>query len=99
MDMNVMEFVRPELLVLIPVLYLLGMGLKKSEAVLDKRIPAILGTVGVLLSLVYLLSTTAISGYQDGLQVAFSAVTQGVLCAGTSVYVNQLVVQGRKPEK
>ena len=98
MDMNVMEFVKPELLVLIPVLYLLGMGLKKSEYVLDKRIPMILGAVGVLLSLVYILSTTAVSDYQAGLQVAFSAITQGVLCAGASVYVNQLVVQTKKGE-
>ena len=98
MDMNVMEFVRPELLVLIPVLYLLGMGLKKSEYVLDKRIPFILGAVGVLLSLVYILSTMEVAGYQAGLQVAFSAVTQGILTAGASVYVNQLVVQTKKGE-
>ena len=98
MDINVMEFVRPELLVLIPVLYLLGMGLKRSEVVLDKRIPFILGAVGVLLSLLYILSTTEVSGYQAGLQVAFTAVTQGILCAGCSVYVNQLVVQTKKEE-
>ena len=98
MDMNVMEFVRPELLVLIPVLYLMGMGLKKSEYVWDKRIPFILGAVGILLSLVYILATTTLTGYQDGLQVAFSAITQGILCAGCSVYVNQLVVQSRKGE-
>ena len=33
------ELIRPELLVLIPVLYFTGMGLKKSVSVLDKHIP------------------------------------------------------------
>ena len=98
MDFNLSEYIKPELLILIPVLYLLGMGLKNSAVVADKRIPAILGAAGVLLSLVYILATTAVSGYQDGLQVAFSAITQGILCAGCSVYVNQLLVQGKKEE-
>ena len=33
------ELIRPELLVLIPVLYFTGMDLKKSASVLDKHIP------------------------------------------------------------
>ena len=32
------EFIKPELLILIPVLYLIGMAIKKSE-VKDKSIP------------------------------------------------------------
>lgn len=42
------ELIRPELLVLIPVLYFTGMGLKKSASVLDKHIPLLLGGAGDL---------------------------------------------------
>lgn len=98
MDMNLMEFVRPELLVLIPVLYIIGMGLKRSEVVLDKRIPFILGAVGIFLSALYILSTADITGWQSGVLATFTILTQGILTAGASVYVNQLVVQTKKGE-
>ena len=39
------EFVKPELLMLIPGLYLVGIGIKKSAAA-DKHIPLILGCTG-----------------------------------------------------
>ena len=40
------EFIKPELLILIPVLYLIGIGMKKSE-VKDKFIPLLLGIVAI----------------------------------------------------
>lgn len=91
------EFIKPELLILIPVLYLLGMALKKSQAK-DKLIPWILGGVSILLALIYIAATSALGSWQDILLCVFSAVTQGALCAGASVYVNQLVKQSGKVE-
>lgn len=91
------EFIKPELLILVPVLYLFGLALKKSE-LRDKYIPWLLGAVAVLLSLVLVFATSALSGWQSVLLAAFSGVTQGVLCAGASVYVNQLVKQAGKDE-
>ncbi len=91
------EFIKPELLVMIPVLYLLGMGLKKSS-VADKRIPFVVGIVSVTLSLLFILTTSDINGWQDMLMSIFSGVTQGVLCAGASVYVNQIIKQSGKKE-
>ena len=44
------DYIKPELLILIPVLYLIGMGLKKSQSVADRKIPLILGACGVLLA-------------------------------------------------
>ena len=78
------NFITPELFALIPVLYLIGMGIKKTAWIKDGYIPAILGIIGIVLSCLYL----------EG--VSFSAITQGVLCAGASVYVNQLIKQGGK---
>ena len=95
--MDFQEYIRPELLVLIPVLYLIGMGLKKST-MSDKCIPALLGTVSVVLAGLYLLATGSFAGWQDIAVALFTAITQGVLIAGASVYVNQIVKQGRKEE-
>lgn len=91
------EFVRPELLVLVPVLYLLGMALKKSAAP-DRCIPWVLGGAGVVLALLYVAATCEAYGWQSILLGVFTAVVQGVLCAGASVYVNQVVKQAGKKE-
>lgn len=91
------EFIKPELLVLVPVLYILGTILKKS-AVRDKLIPALLGGVGVVLSLLWVLGTSDLVTWRDVLLAGFSAVTQGILAAGASVYVNQMIKQGEKEE-
>lgn len=91
------EFIKPELLVLVPVLYILGTILKKS-AVRDKLIPALLGGVGVVLSLLWVLGTSDLVTWRDVLLAGFSAVTQGILAAGASVYVNQMIKQSEKEE-
>lgn len=91
------EFIKPELLILVPVLYIVGIILKKS-AVRDKLIPALLGGVGVVLSLLWVLGTSDLVTWRDVLLAGFSAVTQGILAAGASVYVNQMIKQGEKEE-
>ena len=92
MDLNIIDYIKPELLVLVAVLYIVGIALKKS-AVNDRFIPAILGVAGVLLSLIYVIGTTAVNTPQEIALAAFTAITQGVLVAGASVYVNQLIKQ------
>ncbi len=91
------EFIKPELVVLIPVLYLCGIAIKKST-VADKDIPLLLGVASVMLSLMYIVATTDINGYRDAIMTIFTGITQGILCAGASVYVNQLVKQKNKDE-
>ena len=98
MDISILEYIKPELLILVPVMYLLGIGLKQTTVVKDKLIPLVLGLVSVLLSILYVVATTDMAGYKDVLMGIFIAITQGILCAGGSVYVNQLVVQGKKEE-
>lgn len=89
----VKEFIKPELMVLIPVLYAIGYGLKKAETFKDNMIPLVLGMLGVVLSTIYVLSTCDIGGYQSILSGVFVAITQGVLVAAGAVYVNQLIKQ------
>ena len=95
--MNIMDFIKPELLILVVVLYFIGNALKKSE-VKDKWIPFVLGGCGIVLAVVWVLATTTIATYQDGLMALFVAVTQGVIVAGMSVYANQLFKQIGKDE-
>lgn len=86
------SYIKPELLILIPVLYLLGAALKKSEF-RDKLIPWILGGAGVLLACLYIVANEGFTAIG-----VFTAITQGVLCAGASVFVNQLSKQTKKVE-
>ena len=91
------ELLKPELAVLVPVLYLVGVALKKS-AVQDRHIPWLLGVCGIVLSTVYLAATAGVTGWQGGLLLVFSGITQGILTAGASVYVNQVIKQMGKSE-
>ena len=77
-------------------LYLIGIGLKKSQSVADRNIPLLLGVCGVMLAAVYVLAAAPISGWQSGMAALFTAITQGVLCAGGSVYVHQLLKQSKE---
>lgn len=95
--MNYKDYIKTELLILIPVLYIIGIGLKKSR-VPDKRIPVIIGIIGILLSAVWVTATSDIFGIKDAAYAVFTSVTQGILAAGASVYANQLIVQTKKEE-
>jgi len=96
--MDYSEYIKPELLVLIPVLYLLGVAIKKAT-IPDKTIPFILGAVGVVLSGIYLFAVEPIQGGQALATAIFTAFTQGVLAAGASVYVNQLIKQAKEGDE
>ena len=94
---NIIEYIQPELLVLIPVLYLIGFAIKKS-AIKDKWIPLLLGGGGVLLASLYIMAFNPLNCPQDFLTALFAGITQGVLCAGASVFVNQIIKQAQKDE-
>lgn len=91
------EFIKPELFVLIPVLYLYGMALKKSQ-IADNNIPCLLGATSIILCYIFIVATSTINGWQEALMAIFTGVTQGILCAGASVYINQIIKQHDKSE-
>ena len=76
---QIMNYVKPELLIVAVVLYFIGMGIKKSEVIPDKYIPAILGALGILICGIYVIATCAISGAQEIAMAIFTAITQGKL--------------------
>lgn len=93
--MDYQEYIKSELLVLVPVLYIIGLGLKKSK-MKDKWIPLVLGITGVALSAIWVAATSQITNMQEVAAALFTAVTQGILAAGASVYANQIYVQAQK---
>lgn len=95
--MNFEEFIKPELLILIPVLYVIGIGLKKSK-LSDSLIPLLLGVISIILSASWVVATSDISTLKDVANAMFVSATQGILSAGSSVYINQLYVQSKKKD-
>ena len=92
------NYVKPELIVVAIALYFVGMALKQAQAVKDKYIPLILGGVSIVICAIYVFATCTCSSGQDIAMAIFTAVTQGILIAGLSTYVNQIVKQVNKDE-
>lgn len=90
---TVKDFIQPELLILIPVLYFIGYGIRKTEKFNNNNIPVILGIIGVIVSALYIAANmTGYSGSEIMIAM-FTAITQGILTAGGAVYVDQLIKQ------
>lgn len=95
---ELMEFVKPELLVVIAVLYLLGVALEKSQWIKEKYVPLILGGVGILICGIYVFATCSCTQGSAVAMAVFTSITQGILVAGASNYVHVVVTQMKKKE-
>ena len=95
---QIINYVKPELVVVAVVLYFLGTAIKKSESIKDKYIPLLLGVAGILICGIYVVATCSLSGTQDIAMALFTAIVQGILVAGLSTYVNQLIKQLNKED-
>mgnify|MGYP002748149409 CR=1 FL=1 len=95
---QIMNYVKPELIVVAVVLYFIGIGLKKAEAIPDKFIPLILGGIGIVLCAIWVFATCPLDSGQNIAMAIFTAIIQGILVAGLSTYVNQIIKQVQKTE-
>ena len=95
---QITNYVKPELIVVAIALYFVGMALKQAQAVKDKYIPLILGGISIVICAIYVFATCACGTGQDIAMAIFTAITQGILIAGLSTYVNQIVKQANKDE-
>lgn len=96
--MQIMDYVKPELLVVAVVLYFVGNAIKISEEIKDKYIPLINGSVGIAICALYVFATCEYHSMQSVLMALFTSITQGILAAGLSTYVHQLIKQSGKEE-
>lgn len=85
---QIMNYVKPELIVVAIVLYFCGMALKQTQVVKDKYIPMLLGAGGIVLCGIWVLATSPLGNGQEIAMAVFTAIVQGILMAGLSNYVN-----------
>ena len=95
---QITNYVKPELIVVAIALYFAGMALKQAQAIKDKYIPLILGGISILICAMYVFATSTCNTPQDIVMAIFTTITQGILVAGLSTYVNQIVKQLNKEE-
>lgn len=88
--MELINFIKPELLILPVLLYGLGVLLKKTK-LKDNFIPIILSATGIICGIVY-------CGILEGFNLASIGLglVQGFLCASASTNVNQVIKQMKK---
>lgn len=85
--MEIIDYIRPELLFVAVICYLVG-ELVKGTKLKNNFIPLIVGGVGIAIGIVYC-----------GLEVSWSfngvvtGAVQGLLCAAASTYINQVIKQ------
>lgn len=95
---NMIDFIKPELTIVIMVLWILGYFLKKAKTVKDNLIPFALLAVGIVVAGLWVFATSALGTPQDLALALFAAITQGVTVTGVAVLGNQLVKQAQKTE-
>lgn len=94
--MQITDYIKPELLAVALVLYFVGIGLKRSQTIQNQYVPGVLGILGILLAGLYVFATTEFHTRQEIAMAVFTAVVQGILVAGLSTYVDQLLGQRHK---
>ena len=95
----IMNYIKPELIIVAIALYFVGLALKKTERVSDKYIPVILGIIGIAIALIYVFAISLPFDNAGAVLMAiFTSIVQGILCAGLSTYANQIWKQLGKNE-
>lgn len=84
--MDLMEFIPEQLLGIVAAIYVLGVGIKRTETIKNNYIPIILLGAGIMFSV----------GVQG---ISTTAIIQGVLCWGVAIGINQTGKQLNKEEK
>lgn len=91
---SIKEYISPELVYMIPILIVIGSGLKKSARVSDTLIPLILSCLGIPIALVVSLASKyePMSAYQIVVWLLMG-IGQGIFLGAASVGVHQFFKQ------
>ena len=95
---QITNYVKPELIVVAIALYFVGMALKQAQAVKDKYIRLSLAESALQSVQSMCLPPAPAVPDKDIAMAIFTAITQGILIAGLSTYVNQIIKQTNKDE-
>lgn len=94
---DIINLIKPELLILVPIIIFIGFIIKKSKIIKTNYIPIILAIISIMLSSIYVVATsTDVITYNGILITIFTAITQGLIVALSSVGLNQVKKQLNK---
>lgn len=94
---KILEFIQPELFILIAVIFALGMFLKLYPKFTQEwQIPFILLGISIILTILYV---AVVLGNGFSAAVIIAAFIQGVLIAASAVFGNELIKQFIKKRK
>ena len=99
--MDFKEFIKPELLILIPVLYGIGWFICTTP-IKNWLIPFILWAVSIFLTTAYLLGIEFMAAGNNVAAFVFADLTQATLCAAAAVFAANIIKQltvGRKEDE
>lgn len=91
------EYVRSELLVIVPVLYIIARNLNASK-INKQLIPMVLMAIAVIMAGIYTFATVDTSTIHMFLMAVFSTLVQGILLSGTAVFGGILAQTVGKPK-
>lgn len=87
--MDIKNLINPELFILVPIMWILGNFVKKTE-ISTKKIPLIILIISIILSLLYVLTPTFPISGQMWYNTVINGIGQGILIAGVTVFGNEL---------
>ena len=93
------EYIKPELLVLVPLMFGLGAALKADKRFPSANIPYTLAVAGMALAALYGAAPAQLDGWQSGALAVFTAIVQGGLCALASVGLHQMYKQAKEKKE
>lgn len=79
------EYIRSELLIVTPVLYIIARIMENSH-MNRERIPWLLLLISVVLAALYTFAASDVSSLAHILMAIFSSIVQGVLLSGTAIF-------------
>lgn len=86
----VSSYIKSELIIVIPVLFILTQVLKKSK-LKKSHIPLIITGVSILITGLYIFSSSDFLSAKGFLSCLFSVLTQGILLSGASALMNEVI--------
>ena len=89
MSIDIEKYLLEQMLILVPVLYVIGMLLKATPKVSDWVIPWVLLIIGIV--------SAIFVGMGAGISVT-NSIIQGILVTGVTVLANQLIKQTQKKD-
>lgn len=93
MDM-IEQYIGANYAIIVAVLYVIGIVLKKTPRIPNNFIPFIITTLGMGFAILSALSRS--SEYANMAALLYDSIVQGILCAGMSVYIYEVVKQSKK---